>query len=607
MRFKDMPIKKKLMTVILAISGAVLLLTCSAYFIYDYITFRQNTVRQLTILGQVIAANSTAALAFQSHDDATEILSAVKAEKHIVATGLYDINGNLFAHYPTNLNSAEFPAVPGIGYKFEKGHLIGFEPVAQGNKRLGTLYLKSDMGAINERLLLYTSIAIAIIIIAFVMAYFLSNRFQKEISVPIFALAYTAKAISERHDYSVRATKLSDDELGALTDAFNQMLSRIQEQTIIVSESEARVRAVINSAMSAVVVIDDKGIITEWNARAEKMFGYSKEGALGHELADMIIPQRHREAHRRGIKHFANTGEGPVLNQLLELSALRSDGTEFPVELSISPVKAGDTTAFCGFITDITERKRAEEEIRSFNQKLEQKVLERTDELQIANKELESFSYSVSHDLRAPLRSIHGYMNIFAEEYSANLDQEGKRLIDVILKNSQKMGQLIDDLLAFSQLGRKELQKGRVGMQEMVANIWEDLKRIEGKRDVVFQLNNLPVAKADHVTIRQVWTNLLSNALKYSRGKEKAIIEVGAEDKPDETIYFVRDNGAGFDMKYYDKLFGVFQRLHSYQEFEGTGVGLAIVHRIVSKHGGKIWADAKLNEGATFYFSLRKQ
>jgi PAS domain S-box-containing protein len=606
MRFKDMPIKTKLMTVILTISGAVLLLTCSAYFIYDYITFRQNTVRQLTILGQVIAANSTAALAFQSQADATEILSAIKAEKHIVAAGLYDVNGNMFSHYPTDLPANEFPAIPGIDYKFEKGYLIGFEAVSQGNKRLGTLYLKSDMGAINERLLLYSTIAIAIIVIAFIMAYFLSDRFQKEISVPIFALAYTAKAISERHDYSVRATKLSDDELGELTDAFNQMLSRIQQQTIIVSESEARVRAVIDSAMSAVVVIDNGGVITEWNVRAEKMFGYPKEDALGRELADMIIPHKYRDAHRRGIKHYTSTGEGPVLNQLLELSALRSDGTEFPVELSISPVKSGDTTAFCGFITDITERKKAEEEIRSFNQKLEQKVLERTDELQIANKELESFSYSVSHDLRAPLRSIHGYMNIFAEEYSANLDQEGKRLIDVILKNSQKMGQLIDDLLAFSQLGRKELQKGKVGMHDMVSNIWEDLKRAEGNRSIAFKLNDLPVALADHVTIRQVWTNLISNALKYSRGKEQAIIEVGAEDKSDETIYFVRDNGAGFDMKYYDKLFGVFQRLHSYHEFEGTGVGLAIVHRIVSKHGGKIWAEAKLNEGAAFYFSLKK-
>lgn len=611
MKFHDMPIKTKLMTLILAISGAVLFLTCSAYFVYDYITFRQNTVRQLGILGKIIAANSTAALAFESHEDANEILSALKAERHIVAAALYDKNGNLFSFYPTRLKTTDFPTLSdttGNNYTFSAEHLIAFEPVIQGEKRLGTLYIKSDTTAINERLFLYSVIAIAVIIVAFIMAYFLSKRFQKEISVPIFALAYTAKAISDRHDYSVRATKLSNDEMGTLTDAFNQMLSRIQEQNVALSESEARVRAVINSAISAVIVIDNHGLITEWNERAEKMFGWTKREAMGRELAEMIIPHKYREAHRNGMKRAAESGDGPVLNQLLELSAVRMDGREFPVELSISAMKTGDKISFCGFVTDITERKKAEEEIRSFSQQLEQKVMERTDELQLANKELESFSYSVSHDLRAPLRSIHGYMNIFAEEYAANLDQEGKRLIDIILRNSQKMGQLIDDLLAFSQLGRKELVKGKVAMKEMAANIWEDLKRLEqGNREIELTLHDLPVAYGDHVTIRQVWTNFISNALKYTRGKSKAIIEIGFEDKKDETVYFVKDNGAGFDMRYYEKLFGVFQRLHSVHEFEGTGVGLAIIHRIISKHGGRVWADAKVNEGATFYFSLKKQ
>jgi PAS domain S-box-containing protein len=337
------------------------------------------------------------------------------------------------------------------------------------------------------------------------------------------------------------------------------------------------------------------------------MFGWSREEALGRELAETIIPHQFRDAHRKGLKHYLTTGEGPVLNQLIELSAVRRDGSEFPVELSISPIKTGDVITFCGFLTDITERKQAEEEIRSFNQRLEQKVMERTKELEIANKELEAFSYSVSHDLRAPLRSIHGYMNIFSEEYSGKMDEEAKRLVDIILRNSQKMGQLIDDLLAFSHLGRRELTKGPVSMKDMVSGIWEEQRRLEAGRDINFHLQELPGAHADSVTIRQVWTNLVSNAIKYTRNKERAIIEIGAEEKEDKVTYFVKDNGAGFDMQYYSKLFGVFQRLHSIREFDGTGVGLAIVQRIVTKHGGTVWAEGKVNEGATFYFSLAKE
>lgn len=607
MKFRDMPIKSKLSTVILAISGAVLLLTCSAYFVYDYVTFRHNTIQQLRTLGKIIAANSTAALAFDSKEDADEILSAVRVEPHIVAAALYDNEGNVFSSYPTEFPINEFPQLKdSVDFSFRESYLVGFEPVIQGNKRLGTLYLKADMGAINERLLLYSLIAIGVILVSFIMAYALSQKLQRLISGPIMTLAYAAKAVSQRHDYSVRAAKTSEDELGILTDAFNQMLSRIQDQTIELSESETRVRAVIDSAMSAVIVIDEKGLITEWNVRAEKMFGWTKEEAIGKELSDTIIPENYRTAHREGLKRYRSTGEGRVINQTIELTAMRSDGSEFPVELSISPMKSEGRLTFCGFITDITERKKAEEEIRSFNLKLEQKVQERTEELQIANKELESFSYSVSHDLRAPLRSIHGYMNIFAEEYINTLDDEGKRLIDIILRNSHKMGQLIDDLLAFSQLGRKELLKSKVSMNDMIHNIWEDQRRTEDGRDIKLVLNNLPDAFADHTTIRQVWINLISNAMKYTRGKEKTVIEIGAEDKADHTLYFIRDNGAGFDMKYYNKLFGVFQRLHSYNEFEGTGVGLAIVHRVISKHGGRIWAEATVNGGATFYFTLGK-
>jgi light-regulated signal transduction histidine kinase (bacteriophytochrome) len=197
-------------------------------------------------------------------------------------------------------------------------------------------------------------------------------------------------------------------------------------------------------------------------------------------------------------------------------------------------------------------------------------------------------------------------MTIFSEDYVDKLDDEARRLMNIILSNAKKMGHLIDDLLEFSKLGRRELTRVNVSMKDMVENLWDELKRTEGQREFEFRLDDLPAVKADGISIRHVWTNLISNAIKYTRGNQKASIEIGAREIENEIIYFVKDNGAGFDMRYYDKLFGVFQRLHKPSEFEGTGVGLAIVQRIITKHGGRVWAEAKVNEGATFYFSLSR-
>ena len=605
---RNTPIQRKLMILILSVSGAVLLLTCSAYFAYEIITFRQTTVKQLSMLGEIIAANSTAALAFDSREDADETLSALKVNRSIDAAALYDARGNLFAYYPSNKPASEFLSIKkGEGYFFERSHLIGFQPVVQGNKQLGILYLKANMNDMNDRLILYGSIAGLVIVLSFLVAFLLSRTLQKQISTPILALAGTARAISERQDYSVRATKLGSDEIGMLTNAFNGMLDQIQMQNLELSESSARMFAVMNSAMTAVIVIDANGFVSEWNTHAEKIFGWTREEAIGQELAELIVPPLYRENHRKGLHHFLKTGDGPVLNKLVEISAIRRDGSEFPVELTISPLKSRNVTAFCGFITDITQRKRAEEEIQSLNQRLEQKVEERTNELLVANKELEAFSYSISHDLRAPLRSIHGYMNIFSEDYADKLDDEAKRLMNIILSNAKKMGQLIDDLLAFAKLGRKDLDMAIVPMKYMVTTIYDELSKMEGHRQIEIRLSDLPDVKADSATIKQVWANLISNAIKYSKNVEKAIIEIGAEENENIVTYYVKDNGAGFDMRYYDKLFGVFQRLHSSREFEGTGVGLAIVQRIVARHGGKVWATAQPNEGATFYFSLARK
>jgi light-regulated signal transduction histidine kinase (bacteriophytochrome) len=237
---------------------------------------------------------------------------------------------------------------------------------------------------------------------------------------------------------------------------------------------------------------------------------------------------------------------------------------------------------------------------------LEQRVKDRTEELEEIIKELEAFSYSVSHDLRAPLRAISFYIDMLREDHSHNLTDEGKGIAAKVSNKATEMGQLINDLLAFFRLGRKELEKTNLSVKEIVNTIVEEMTDQTTGRVIEFSIAELPEINGDPVLLKQVWINLISNAIKYTRNKSKANITIGAVDQEDHIIYHILDNGVGFDMKYYDKLFGVLHRLHAQSDFEGTGIGLAIVERIVTRHGGKVWAEAKPGEGASFYFSLPK-
>lgn len=358
----------------------------------------------------------------------------------------------------------------------------------------------------------------------------------------------------------------------------------------------ARNRKIIDTASEAFVAIDAAGMVTGWNRQAEATFGWASREVLGRRLSDLIIPPQHRDAHERGMRHHAATGEGPVLNRRIEITATRRDGGEFPVELAIWQVHEGASHTFNAFIRDISERRQAEEAIHALNAELQAQA----SELRQSNRELEAFSYTISHDLRAPLRHIGGYARMLQEDAADALDGDSRRYLDEIGAAARRMGALIDDLLAFSRMGRKPLERVPLDMRQLVERVAEECG---GARKV--KVGALPEAQADPVLMRQAWINLVSNALKYSapRGDE-ARVEIDGWREGGRLEYRIRDNGVGFDMRYADKLFGVFQRLHSQEDFEGTGVGLAIVQQIVARHGGSIKADAEPGAGATFTFEL---
>ncbi len=411
---------------------------------------------------------------------------------------------------------------------------------------------------------------------------------------------YTGQWRHRKKNGTIITVEINSDEIMYEGKKARLILSTDITEKIKNEESRALYASIINSTDDAILSKTLDGIITSWNRGAEVLYGYSRAEAIGQHVSMLLPADRCNEE----TEILEKTKQGDFTDHY-ETERIRKDGKTIQVSLTVSPLRDSNGTIF-GASTigrNITDKKKAEQKIKELNETLEKKIIERTARLEASNQELEAFTYSVSHDLRAPLRIIDGYANILVSDSSHKLDEEGNRVLGIIMSNAKRMGQLIDDLLNLSRLGRREVAMKTVDMNELLVPVITELLSLNTHPPEI-RIARLEPADCDANLIRQVWGNLISNSIKYSRNRENPVIEISSYKTGKEIVYLVKDNGVGFDMQYADKLFGVFQRLHKISEFEGTGVGLALVQRVVIKHGGKVWAEAAPGKGAAFYFSL---
>jgi PAS domain S-box-containing protein len=392
----------------------------------------------------------------------------------------------------------------------------------------------------------------------------------------------------------------------------NTMNARIQARTIeqqltqqALRESEQKFRVIFDQTFQFIGMLSPDGVVLQANQTALDSVGISEDAVVGKPFWETPWWAHSVELQKRLQAAIPEAAGGKLVRY--EVTHPTADGEIRHIDFSLKPVTdaRGQAVLLIPEGRDITERKEAEEELKKHREHLEEMVKGRTAALETANKELEAFAYSISHDLRAPLRHIDGYLDLFQKRVGTDLDEQSRHYMEQISGSARRMGNLIDDLLAFSKMGRQALSFQQVDLGQLVRDVIRELEPDTAGRNIHWRVDHLPLLRGDRAMLRAVLANLIENAVKFTRPRTRTEIEIGClPSEKTETVVFVRDNGVGFDMDYADKLFGVFQRLHRQEEFEGTGIGLANVRRIIARHGGRTWAEGTVDQGATFYFSL---
>lgn len=615
-------IRRRFMNVVLITGSVAVLFVSASYIAYEFFTVRETVSNQLITEGKIIAANSTGAIAFETEGDAQEILAALKAEKNIVAACLYDKKGKLFATYSTPSFKGNFPVAPQNNEHIIKGfYLETFVPVSQRNIRLGTLYLRLDMTAYYTRFAWYALIALLFGGITLLFAVYLTGRLQKNFSAPILELAEKSKIVSEKYDYSVRAEKMSNDELGLLTDAFNHMLTQIEIQNSQIAafnrELEFKVKerthqlnnsnkelqrqnefvqTILDSSMDMMAVYDKETRILSFNKACENLYGFKKEDVLGKKYEDVFPGAKSNPF----IIHLKKALQG----ELVHVERFKSPITNKYLENFMVPLRDINNNVYAVFTTghDITKIVEGEEQLKNTNTALIK-----------SNRDLEQFAYVASHDLQEPLRKIQVYAQII--EKNKPDDSALQNHFEKIKNAARRMTDLIRAVLDYSRLSKKDEEFKLIDLNEVLENVKNDFELLIAEKNAIIVSDQLPHVNGISLQMHQLFSNLINNALKFSV-KEPVIkilcTTVSANEilidgnKPYAKYFKLKfnDNGIGFDSKNVERIFSIFQRLHTKEEYSGTGIGLAVCKKIIENHEGFIEAYGKLGEGAEFTIYL---
>jgi PAS domain S-box-containing protein len=592
---RDIPIKQKLMIIIMATTAAALLLSGVGIVVSDLILFRGYLQRDLNALAGIIADNSTAALAFNDPQSATETLGALRARTHMVNACIFRADGTVLAQYSRPGAPSECPSGGGQdSVQFHKEDVTVSHGIVLGNRRIGTLVLRYDLEEIIERVKLYGSTVIGFVLLSSLIAFLISSRLRRLITGPVSQLVRATRLVSETSDYSIRAQKMSGDELGVLVDRFNDMLDGIQlrdnnlrkalldrEEALREAENaRERLRFMAESMPQKIFTATPEGEIDYFNRQWMEFTGL-KAGELAN-WREYVHPddveeniQLWRQSLETGepfrIEHRFRRLDGVYRWHLSRAQAMR-DST-------------GTIQMWIGSTTEIHEQKEREEELRR------------------ANYDLQQFAFSASHDLQEPIRNVAIYSEIIGNQYSDRLDDEGRQFLGFLTEGGRRLATLISDLLAYTRAGVVEGDPTTIDSAAVLKRSLSSLAEAIRENQATVSFDPLPEVVMAEVHLQQIFQNLISNALKY-RTESPPQIHVSAVNQGGAWCFSVHDNGIGIHPQYKEKIFGVFKRLHRDQKYPGTGIGLAICQRVVERYGGRIWVESEPGRGSTFYFTV---